>query len=102
LPGRGRSVTRRTGRPKSLPSTSGRGSLPILPPEPDHQKLPPGMVGLKASDAETYVARPDPGRPIALLFGADAGLVSERAEAMICTAVDDIKDPFACCKITRE
>ena len=60
------------------------------------------MVALKASDAETYVARPDPARPIALLFGPDAGLVSERAEAIIRSAVDDINDPFALVKLTGD
>jgi DNA polymerase-3 subunit delta len=53
------------------------------------------MVAIKAADAEAYVARPDPARPIALVFGPDAGLVSERAGALVRAAVDDLNDPFA-------
>jgi DNA polymerase III subunit delta len=52
------------------------------------------MVALKAADVDRFVARPDPARPIVLVFGPDAGLVRERAEALIRTAVDDPKDPF--------
>jgi len=52
------------------------------------------MVALKGSDIERFVARPDPARPIVLVFGPDAGLVRERAEALIRASVDDPKDPF--------
>src|SRR6266446_7049418 len=41
------------------------------------------MVALKTSEIEKFLARPDPGRPIVLVFGPDAGLVRERAEALI-------------------
>ncbi|CAN5550324.1 DNA polymerase III subunit delta [soil metagenome] len=53
------------------------------------------MVALRGRDIDLYLAKPDPGRPIILLYGADAGLVRERAEALIASAVDDPKDPFA-------
>jgi len=53
------------------------------------------MVALKTAEADAYVARPDPARPIILVFGPDAGLVSERADALVRSAVDDINDPFA-------
>jgi DNA polymerase-3 subunit delta len=53
------------------------------------------MVALKAADVDRFVARPDPGKPIALVFGPDAGLVRERADALIRSAVDDVRDPFA-------
>jgi DNA polymerase-3 subunit delta len=52
------------------------------------------MVALKSSDIEKFMARPDSGRPIVLVFGPDAGLVRERAEALVRSAVDDPKDPF--------
>ena len=52
------------------------------------------MVALKASEVDRFLARPDPARPIVLVFGPDAGLVRERTEALIRSAVDDPKDPF--------
>src|SRR5215472_2743501 len=52
------------------------------------------MVALKGAAIETYLKRPDPARPIALLFGPDAGLVSERAQALIAASVTDVSDPF--------
>jgi DNA polymerase-3 subunit delta len=52
------------------------------------------MVALKTSDIEKFLARPDPARPIVLVFGPDAGLVHERAEALIRASIDDPKDPF--------
>jgi DNA polymerase-3 subunit delta len=53
------------------------------------------MVALKSSDIESFVARPDPSRAIVLVFGPDAGLVSERVDAIIRASVDDTNDPFA-------
>lgn len=53
------------------------------------------MVALKSSDIESFVARPDPARAIVLVFGPDAGLVSERVDAIIRASVDDTNDPFA-------
>src|SRR6266576_210843 len=50
------------------------------------------MVALKGSDIERFLARPQ--RPIMLVFGPDAGLVRERAEALVRMSVDDPKDPF--------
>lgn len=41
------------------------------------------MALVRAADADAYVARPDAWRPIALVFGPDAGLVSERVEALL-------------------
>jgi DNA polymerase-3 subunit delta len=52
------------------------------------------MVALKAADIERFVARPDPGKPIVLVFGPDAGLVRERADALVRSAVADPRDPF--------
>src|SRR5262249_43331835 len=52
------------------------------------------MVALKGPDIDRFVARPDPARPIVLVFGPDAGLVRERAEALIRASIDDPRDPF--------
>jgi DNA polymerase-3 subunit delta len=52
------------------------------------------MVAIKAPDVEKFVGRPDPGKPIVLVFGPDAGLVRERTEALVRAAVDDPRDPF--------
>jgi DNA polymerase III subunit delta len=57
------------------------------------------MVALKSSDIDAFIARPDPRRPIALVFGPDAGLVRERVDALIKTAVDDPADPFALARL---
>ena len=53
------------------------------------------MVALKSQDIDGFIARPDPARPVVLIFGADAGLVRERAEAIVQKSVDDLRDPFA-------
>jgi DNA polymerase III subunit delta len=52
------------------------------------------MVALKGSAVDAFIARPDPARPVALVFGPDAGLVSERVDALVKAAVDDANDPF--------
>lgn len=60
------------------------------------------MVALKAAEVEAYVARPDAARPIALVYGPDAGLVHERAEALVRAAVDDPADPFALARLESD
>ena len=57
------------------------------------------MVALRGREIDSYLARPDPARPIVLLYGPDAGLVRERADALIASAVDDPNDPFSLVKI---
>lgn len=52
------------------------------------------MVALKGAEIDAYVAKPD-ARPVVLIYGADAGLVRERGEALLRAAVDDPLDPFA-------
>jgi DNA polymerase-3 subunit delta len=52
------------------------------------------MVAFKAADVESFVARPDPAIPVVLVYGPDAGLVSERVTALVHSAVDDPADPF--------
>ena len=53
------------------------------------------MVALRGKEIDAFLARPDPGRPIILLYGPDAGLVRERADALLASAVDDPADPFS-------
>src|ERR1051325_10913568 len=53
------------------------------------------MVALKSSEIESFVARPDPARAVVLVFGPDAGLVSERADAIVRASVDNAEDPFS-------
>ena len=50
------------------------------------------MVALRGKEIDAFLARPDPGRPIILLYGPDAGLVRERADALMASAVDDPED----------
>src|SRR3979490_2207916 len=56
---------------------------------------PNSMVALRGKEIDAFLARPDPGRPIILLYGPDAGLVRERADALLKSAVDDPNDPFS-------
>jgi DNA polymerase-3 subunit delta len=60
------------------------------------------MVAIRAAEADAFVARPDPARPIVLVFGPDAGLVSERVDALIKAAVDDPNDPFMLARLEGE
>src|SRR4051794_41798503 len=53
------------------------------------------MVALKTSEADSFVTRPDPARAVVLVFGPDAGLVSERVDAIVRASVDDPSDPFS-------
>ena len=53
------------------------------------------MTAVKASEVERFIAKPDPRTPIVLIYGPDAGLVHERADALVKASVDDVNDPFA-------
>lgn len=57
------------------------------------------MTAFKAADVDRFIARPDPARPIALVYGPDAGLVRERVEALVRASVDDPDDPFSFVRI---
>ena len=52
------------------------------------------MVALNRASIEAYLAEPSADQPIALVFGPDAGLVSERVQAILRATVDDLSDPF--------
>ena len=52
------------------------------------------MTALRTSEVETFLADPDPRRPVILIYGPDLGLVRERADAVV-QAVAPGADPFA-------
>jgi DNA polymerase-3 subunit delta len=60
------------------------------------------MTAVKAADVDRYIARPDPGQSIMLVFGRDAGLVRERVDALVRASVDEPGDPFALARIESE
>jgi DNA polymerase-3 subunit delta len=53
------------------------------------------MTALKSNQVDAFVAKPNPAQPVVLIYGADAGLVRERAEALVRASVDDLNDPFS-------
>jgi DNA polymerase-3 subunit delta len=60
------------------------------------------MTALKAAEIERFIARPDPARPIVLVYGPDAGLVRERVDALVRASVDDPNDPFMLARVEPE
>jgi len=60
------------------------------------------MVAVKAANVDAFLVRPDPGRPVVLVFGPDAGLVSERVGALIKASVDNADDPFSLVRLEGE
>src|SRR3569833_509096 len=56
------------------------------------------MVALRGKEIDSFLARPDPARPIILLYGPDAGLVRERAAALIASAIDNPDETFSMVK----
>ena len=60
------------------------------------------MTAIKAADIDRFIARPDPGQPIVLVYGPDAGLVRERVDALVRASVDDVSDPFALARLEPE
>lgn len=57
------------------------------------------MVALKASDTDAYIGKPDKAHPVVLVFGPDAGLVSERVAALVNGSVENTDDPFSLVRI---
>jgi DNA polymerase-3 subunit delta len=60
------------------------------------------MSAVKPSEIDRFIARPDPGRPVVLVYGPDAGLVRERVDALVRASVDDPADPFALARLEAE
>lgn len=52
------------------------------------------MVAVKSYEADRFLARPPAHMFVFLVFGTDAGLISERVQRIVNQAVDDPKDPF--------
>lgn len=57
------------------------------------------MVALKSRDADAFLARPDAAHSVVLIYGPDAGLVRERADALVKLSVDSPDDPFSFIRI---
>ncbi|MBY0382685.1 MAG: DNA polymerase III subunit delta [Xanthobacteraceae bacterium] len=53
------------------------------------------MTALRGKEIDSFLAKPDPARPVILLYGPDAGLIRERADTLLASAVDDPNDPFS-------
>ena len=53
------------------------------------------MVALRTGDIEAFLTRPDPKRPVVLVFGPDSGLVRERSEMLVRGAAPADADPFS-------
>ena len=52
------------------------------------------MVAIRSAEADRFINHPPAGLFLYLVFGADAGLVAERARTILARAVDDPKDAF--------
>jgi DNA polymerase III subunit delta len=53
------------------------------------------MTALKPAEIDRFLSKPNPALPIILLYGPDAGLIAERAEALMRSGMADPDDPFA-------
>jgi DNA polymerase-3 subunit delta len=53
------------------------------------------VAAIPAKDVDGFVARPDPRRPIVLVYGPDLGLVRERVDALLLGAGGNASDPFS-------
>jgi len=60
------------------------------------------MTIVRPADADAFIARPDAARPIVLIYGPDAGLVHERAEALAKASVDNPNDVFSLIRIDSD
>jgi len=52
------------------------------------------MASLKTREIDAYLRNPDFSKPVILLYGPDAGLVSERADKLAEKSGVDLSDPF--------
>jgi DNA polymerase-3 subunit delta len=50
---------------------------------------------LRAGDIDRFLSRPDPRKPIVLVYGPDSGLVSERVATIVRAAAGENADPFS-------
>jgi DNA polymerase-3 subunit delta len=49
---------------------------------------------IKPAEADRFARNPDPDLRAVLVYGPDAGLVRERADALVAAVVEDVADPF--------
>ncbi|MFD0916726.1 DNA polymerase III subunit delta [Pseudahrensia aquimaris] len=60
------------------------------------------MAEVKAHAVDGYLKRPDPAHSVFLIYGPDAGLVSERAKILARSSGADLNDPFATVQLDAE
>jgi len=60
------------------------------------------MVAVKNHEADRFLSRPPAHTGIFLVFGTDAGLISERMHRILAQAVDDPKDPFQLTRLSGD
>jgi DNA polymerase-3 subunit delta len=60
------------------------------------------VVAVKNAEADRLISRPPQNIFLYLVFGSDAGLVSERAKTIAARAIDDPKDPFQLLRINGD
>jgi DNA polymerase-3 subunit delta len=53
------------------------------------------VTALRAGDIDKFLSRPDPRRPVVLIYGPDSGLVSERTALVMRAALGENSDPFS-------
>src|SRR3546814_8767518 len=58
------------------------------------------VVKLAGKTAEAFLLKPDPAVRAVLLYGPDAGLIRERAAALLAQIVADPQDPFSVSEIS--
>jgi len=60
------------------------------------------MAQLKAHEVESYIRKPLTDHSIFLVYGPDAGMVSERADALARASGADLSDPFSTIKLDAD
>ncbi len=60
------------------------------------------MVAVKSYEADRFLARPPAHMFVFLVFGTDAGLISERVRRIVAQTVEDPKDPFQLARINGD
>ena len=58
-------------------------------------KVPPRQV-------DAFCRKPDAAVRVVLVYGADAGMVRERADLLARSAVEDLSDPFRVAELTGD
>ena len=97
-PSSARSAMPKTAPPRSSPTPSGTGWHRTSSPAPEHSRW---LRSKQPTSTPSWPAAIRRGRFV-LVFGPDAGLVSERVNALIKASVDDVNDPFALARLEAE